>query len=281
VKVAVMQIAASLDKAENLGRLRALIEHAAEHGADLVVAPEAAMHDFGPPELPLGPVAEPLDGPFVSGLADVAKRHGITVIAGMFEVADGDRVFNTVVALGPAGELLGSYRKQHLFDALGWLESDRLVPGDPADRLVLDVAGMTLGVMTCYDVRFPELARALADDGAQVIVVPSAWVAGDNKLEQWRALTSARAIENVCYMVGSVQNPPLYTGGSRIVDPWGAELAALDPHAEGIAVAEISAERVAECRAKMPSLANRRWRVLPREAATTASDEPAVTLADG
>jgi predicted amidohydrolase len=103
----------------------------------------------------------------------------------------------------------------------------------------------------------------LVDDGADLIAVPSAWVAGEGKLDQWRALTTARAVENVCYVAGAVQPPPTYTGGSRIVDPWGIELAGIDK-AEGVAVAEISADRVAECRAKMPSLNNRRWKVEPR-----------------
>jgi predicted amidohydrolase len=264
MQVAVTQIAAGMDKSDNLTRLTTLIERAAEQGAELVVAPEAAMHDFGPPDLPLAPVAEPLDGPFVTTIADAAKRRGVSVIAGMFEVAEGDRVFNTVVAVGPDGGMVGRYRKQHLFDALGWLESDRLIAGDPDDRLMFTVGEVKVGVMTCYDVRFPELARALADDGADLIAIPSAWVAGDHKLAQWQALTTARAIENVCYIAGSVQNPPLYTGGSRIVDPWGIELAAVQPEAEGVAVAEISAQRVAECRERMPSLANRRWRVEPR-----------------
>jgi predicted amidohydrolase len=181
----------------------------------------------------------------------------------MFEVGDGNHVYNTVVAIGSTGELLGRYRKQHLFDALGWKESDRLLPGDPADRLVISVAGMKVAVMTCYDVRFPELARALVDDGADLIAVPSAWVAGPNKLAQWRTLTAARAIENVCYVAGAVQTPPTYTGGSIIVDPWGEVLVSLDED-EGLAVADVTAERVKECRAKMPSLDNRRWKVEPQ-----------------
>jgi predicted amidohydrolase len=263
MRVGVIQLGAGLDKAENLSRLLADVERAAASGANLVIAPEAAMHDFGPTDLWLGPVAEPLDGPFVTALADAAARLTVTIVAGMFEVADGSRVYNTVVALGPTGELLGSYRKQHLFDALGWRESDRLLPGDPNDRLTFAVGEMTVGVMTCYDVRFPELARALVDDGAEVLAVPSAWVAGAGKAEQWRALTVARAIENVCYVAGAVQTPPTYTGGSVIVDPWGGVLASLDDQ-PGIAVAEITAAQVAECRERMPSLANRRWRVVPR-----------------
>ena len=134
-----------------------------------------------------------------------------------------DRAFNTVVAVGPGGELLGRYRKQHLFDALGWMESERLLAGDPADGWSFAVGDMRVGVMTCYDIRFPELARALVDDGATLLVVPSAWVAGPNKLEQWRALATARAIENVCYVAGAVQSPPSYTGESARQSsiPWG------------------------------------------------------------
>jgi predicted amidohydrolase len=263
VKVGVAQFASGLDKAANLERLVALVAAAAEQGAELVIAPEVSMYDSGSAGAPLGSVAERLDGPFVTALVEVAARRGITVVAGMYEVADGSRVFNTVVAVGPHGDLVGRYHKQHLFDALGWMESDRLAPGEPADRLVFPVGEMTVGVMTCYDVRFPELARALVDDGADVIAIPSAWVAGPSKLAQWRALTTARAIENVCYVAGAVQPPPTYTGGSIVVDPWGEVLASLD-NDEGIAVADVSADRVAECRKRMPSLANRRWRVVPR-----------------
>lgn len=263
VRIGVAQFASGLDKAENLDRLCAAIDTAADSGAELIIAPEASMHDFGPPSLHLAEVAEPLDGPFVSGLMQSAKRRAVTVVAGMFEVGDGHHVYNTIVAVGPAGALRGTYRKQHLFDALGWMESDRLLPGRPEDRLVFSCGGLRVGVMTCYDVRFPELARALVDDGAQLIVIPSAWVAGPRKLEQWWALTTARAIENVCYVAGAGQTPPTYTGGSIIVDPWGEVLAGLDAD-EGVAVAEVSAKRVKECREKMPSLANRRWTVDPR-----------------
>ncbi|HVW82259.1 MAG TPA: carbon-nitrogen hydrolase family protein [Mycobacteriales bacterium] len=259
------QFAAGLDKARNREQVASAIAAAADRGADLVIAPEAAMHDFGPADLALAPVAEPLDGPFVTAVADAARRHRVTVVAGMFEAVSGDdsHVYNSVIAVGPDGALTGRYRKQHLFDALGWVESDRLLPGDPAERLVFDCGGVRIGVMTCYDVRFPELGRALADDGADLIAIPSAWVAGPNKLAQWRALTTARAIENVCYVAGAVQTPPTYTGGSIVVDPWGEVLASLDAE-DGVAVADVEPERVVECRKKMPSLDNRRWQVEPR-----------------
>jgi predicted amidohydrolase len=264
MRVGVVQFASVLDKPANLARVVALVDDAAEQGADLVIAPEVAMHDLGPADLDLTSVAEALDGTFVAGVAEAAKRREVTVLAGMLELAEGSRVYNTVVAVGPDGTLIGRYRKQHLFDALGWMESDRLLPGQPEERLTFPVGDVTVGVMTCYDVRFPELARALIDDGAELIAIPSAWVAGPRKLQQWRTLTTARAIENVCYVAGAVQTPPTYTGGSIVVDPWGEVLVSLD-EAEGVAVAEVSVQRVTECRQRMPSLANRRWKVAPDE----------------
>jgi predicted amidohydrolase len=223
------------------------------------------MYDFGEQHMPLAPHAEPLDGPFVTALAGLAQTSGVTVVAGMFEAVPDDptRAYNTVVAVGPAGELIGSYRKQHLFDALGWTESERLVEGATDQRLVFPCGDVTVGVMTCYDVRFPELGRALVDDGATLIAVPSAWVAGVNKTAQFRALATARAVENVCYVAGAVQCPPSYTGESCVIEPFGVVLAELGTD-EGYAVADVSAARVAECRELMPSLANRRWNVTPR-----------------
>jgi predicted amidohydrolase len=183
MKVGLAQYASGFDKPANLALLTSLVEQAADADATLVIAPEGAMHDFGSQDVALAPFAEPLDGPFVTGLAEVASRRGVTVIAGMFESVEGDatRAYNTVVAVGPTGELIGRYRKQHLFDALGWVESERLVEGETADRLTFRCGEFTVGVMTCYDIRFPELARALVDDGATLLAVPSAWVAGPRK----------------------------------------------------------------------------------------------------
>ncbi len=264
MKVAVAQFAAGFDKAANLAACSRLAEQAAQAGAELVVLPEGAMHDFGPQDLVLAPFAEPLDGPFVTGLAAVAHRRGLTIVAGMFEAVEGDpsRAYNTVVAVGPDGSLLGRYRKQHLFDALGWIESERLVAGDTAELLVFGCGQLTVGVMTCYDVRFPELGRALADRGATLLAVPSAWVAGPRKAAQFRSLMTARAVENVCYVAAAVQCPPSYTAESCVIDPFSAPLVELDV-AEGVAVADVTAARVAECRARMPSLRHRRWQVSP------------------
>jgi predicted amidohydrolase len=267
MKVAAVQYAAGFDKPANLATLMSLATKATDEGATLVIAPEGAMHDFGPQSLPLAPVAEPLDGRFVTGIAELASRRGITVVAGMFESVEGDRTraYNTVVAVDPTGNLIGSYRKQHLFDALGWTESERLAQGETAARLVFDLEGVRIGVMTCYDIRFPELARALIDDGATVLAVPSAWVAGPNKAMQFRALATARAIENVAYVAAAVQTPRSYTGESCVIDPRGVVLSELG-EADGVTVAEVSAEVVEKCRVKMPSLEHRRWQVSPKSA---------------
>ncbi len=265
MKVAVMQYVPVFDKAANLATISALAGEAAADGAELVIAPEGAMYDFGEQDVPLAPHAEPLDGPFVTALQALAQSHNITMLAGMFEsVADDPtHAYNTVVAVGPGGDLIGTYRKQHLFDALGWTESERLVEGATDQRLVFSCGEMTVGVMTCYDVRFPELGRALVDDGATLLAVPSAWAAGPNKAAQFRALATARAVENVCYVAGAVHCPPSYTGESCVIEPFGVVLAELGT-ANGYAVADVSAARVAECRNLMPSLANRRWTVSPR-----------------
>jgi predicted amidohydrolase len=264
MRVAVVQFAASADKPANLRRLTELIGQAVATGATLVVCPEAAMHGFGDGSTPLAPIAEGLDGAFVTGLAKCASRHGVTVVAGMFEPVEDDdqRAYNTVVALGPDGELMGRYRKQHLFDALGWAESKRLEPGDVSERLVFDCGEFRVGVMTCYDVRFPELARTLADDGVDLLALPSAWVAGPLKETQWQTLVRARAIENVMYVAAADQSAPSYAGNAMVVDPFGVVLAGLADR-DGFAVAELDPERLAECRERMPSLQHRRYRVEP------------------
>lgn len=265
MRVGLLQLASGGDKSANLAAVVAGIDALAAEGAQLVVAPEAAMHGFSTPDLPLAPVAEPLDGPFVSGLQAAARRGSVTVLAGMFEPVEDDpsRAYNTIVTVGPDGELIGRYRKQHLFDALGWVESERLEPGRPDDRLVFKCADLTVGVMTCYDLRFPELARALVDDGADLLAVPSAWVSGPLKEDQWTTLVRSRAIENVVYVAAADQPVPAYAGRSMVVDPFGVVVASLGERA-GHVVAELDVERIAQCRKTMPSLDHRRWRVSPR-----------------
>ncbi len=265
--VAVVQFTATPDKAANRDQAAAAVRAAAGRGADLVVLPEAAMLPFGRPDESLAGAAEPLDGAFVGALC-AAAGTGATVLAGLFEAVPGDdHVFNTVVAVD-AGGLRGRYRKVHLFDALGWRESDRLRAGDPADPLLtLEVGDQNVGVLTCYDLRFPEIGRALADSGATLLAVPAAWVAGPLKEDHWVTLARARAIENTCYLAGAGQGPPTYAGRSLIVDPMGVVIAQRGEQ-DGVAVAEVSAQRVSEVRAQLPSLEHRRFAVTPRPGST-------------
>jgi predicted amidohydrolase len=258
VQVAVVQFASTDDKPANVARLKELIAQAADRGATLVVAPEASMHSFGLPEQPLAPVAESLEGAFVTGLAEAAQKHAVTVVAGMFETVEDDasRAYNTVVALGSDGDVIGRYRKVHLFDALGHMESKQLAQS-PIELLTFPCGEFTLGVLTCYDLRFPELARALVSVGTTCLVVPSAWVAGPVKEEQWSVLVRARAIENTIYVVAADQAAPDYAGHSMVVDPFGVPLAQL-AEGVGVACAEISTDRLADVRRRMPSLEHRR-----------------------
>ncbi len=257
MRVAAVQFAATTDVVSNLEALAPLVRDAARQGADLIVIPEGAMHDFGQPDLALGRVAQPVDGPFSATISELAREAGATVVAGMFERShDAARPFNTLVAFGPAGDLLATYRKSYLYDSFGYRESDRLTAGD-GTAVTVKTADLTLGLMTCYDLRFPELGRALVDAGAEVFVVPAAWVRGPLKEDHWTTLLRARAIENTCFVVGAGQTGSSYIGCSMIIDPMGVRLASLGPD-EGVVVGEITAERLASARRRNPSLENRR-----------------------
>ncbi|MGO9583190.1 MAG: carbon-nitrogen hydrolase family protein [Acidimicrobiales bacterium] len=265
MKVAVAQFASKPDAPANRARALELLRTAAGSGAELVVLPEAAMYPTGRPPAELAQAAEALDGPFVTALAGAAGELGVSAIAGMFEkVPGGQRVHNTAVAVDATG-LLGCYRKLHLYDALGHRESDALVPGrmDGDELLTLALGDFVIGVATCYDLRFPELFRALVDRGATAFAVPAAWVAGPLKQEHWVTMCRARAIENTSYLMTAAQPPPTYCGHSLVIDPMGIELARLG-ETEGVAIAEISSEHVRSVREALPVLLQRRYEVRPR-----------------
>ncbi|GAA2579228.1 carbon-nitrogen hydrolase family protein [Actinomadura fulvescens] len=263
MRVALCQISVGDDPHENLQTaLGAIAEAAATPGgADLAVLPEATVVRFGND---LAAAAEPLDGPFVTALRDAAREHGTAVVAGVFEPASGGRVHNTVVGIDADGGLAGSYRKIHLFDAFGDRESDDVAPGDKP--VVLDLAGTRVGLITCYDVRFPELARALVDQGAEVLVVPAAWAQGVFKEEHWTTLVRARAIENTTWVVAVDKAPdrsrpprgaPGGVGRSQLIDPMGTVVADLGPF-PAVRVADLDPGVTAQVRAFLPALEHRR-----------------------
>jgi deaminated glutathione amidase len=261
MRVALGQIPVSSAPSVNLERVAAAMREAADQGADLAVFPEATQARFGSD---LRAAAEPLDGPFCSGLAAAAKDTGVGLVAGVFEPAPGGRVYNTAVAFDGAGELVASYRKLHLFDAFGHRESDEVAPGSVP--VVCTLAGVRVGLAICYDVRFPELFRALAIDGADLIVLPAAWAAGLFKEEHWVTLVRARAIENTVWLAAVCQVPDpaepatraaTGIGRSMLVDPLGVARLDLGPSA-GVAVGSVDTGLVETVRATVPSLANRR-----------------------
>ena len=249
LRVRVHQWASGLEPDDNRARLAEVAP-----GADLVVLPEAFARDFGQAGSDVSPFAEPVDGPFAREVSRVAGATSSTVVAGMFEVADDpDRPFNTLVAGGPSS---ATYRKIHLYDSFGYRESDRLT-GGPVEPVVVDVAGWQVGLMTCYDLRFPELARRLVDAGAEVIVVPAAWLPGDRKVAHWRTLLAARAIENTCFVIGAGQPEPRYVGHSAVIGPLGDVLAEADG-SEQVVDAVLHRADLDDARRTNPSLANRR-----------------------
>ena len=248
MQVVLVQQESSLDPADNRGRLESVVPQ----GADLVVLPEAWQRHFGEPGSDLTPYAEPLDGPFVTEVERLAKERDTTIVAGMFEQTGGTP-YNTVVVRGRA-QL--DYRKIHMYDSFGYQESKVLAPG-PVEPATFELEGTTFGILTCYDLRFPELARRLVDDGAEVILVPAAWVAGPRKVYHWTTLLRARAIENTVFVVGVGQPAPRSSGHSMVIDPLGDVLVEGGDDAE-VLTAEIDLGAVAEARRTNPSLANRR-----------------------
>lgn len=263
--VAVVQTSPREDRAHNRDLVTGLIAVAAERGARLVVFPEYSSYFTDP----LGPSfarnAEPLDGDFVGAVAAAARDHAVHVVAGLVESsAERHRFQNTLVAVDPAGDVVAVYRKQHLYDAFGSRESEWVVPGEPGEPQLFTVDGVRVGLQTCYDLRFPEVTRLLADAGAELVAVPAEWVRGPLKEHHWTTLLQARAIENTLYVAAADHAVPSGVGSSAIVDPMGVTVAAVG-EASGLAVAEVSAERVRQVRQVNPALELRRYRVVPRD----------------
>ena len=254
LRVRVHQWAGGLEPADNRARLSDIADPGVRPGADLVVLPEAFARDFGEAGSDVSAHAEAADGPFATELSRVADEARTTVVAGMFETSDDPgRPYNTLLVRGGAE---ASYRKIHLYDSFGYRESDRLT-GGPTEPVVVEVDGWQVGLMTCYDLRFPELARLLVDAGAEVLVVPAAWLPGERKVDHWRTLLTARAVENTCFVVGAAQPEPRYCGHSLVVGPLGQTLAEAGG-GEQTLDADLQRADLVQARRTNPSLANRR-----------------------
>ncbi len=263
MRVASCQLNSTDQRAENLATARTLLERSAELGADLAVLPEEVGY-LGSDEA-TWPAPEPVDGELGTFFAQVAAGLRMWVLVGSFrEVGPADgRAYNTSLLFDRAGKLVATYRKIHLYDVeipggVSSRESARHAPGDRP--VVVDVEGVGVGLSICYDLRFPELYRALLDAGAQVLMVPAAFRTHTGK-DHWEVLLRARAIENQCYVVAAGQIGQAGSinsyGRSMIVDPWGLVLTQA-PDTTGVIIADIDSERLATIRAQLPSVANRR-----------------------
>ncbi|MFI5719999.1 carbon-nitrogen hydrolase family protein [Nocardia sp. NPDC051750] len=260
--LAVVQFAPHIDIDANLAALTGQVRTAADQGARMVVAPEYSMFALGRLDERLRAAAQPLDGPFVAALGELAAATGVHLVAGMVETTEPDdgRIYNTLVVLGPDGALRTHYRKVHLYDAFGQRESEVVRPGPLTDPPLFTAEGLTFGLQTCFDLRFPEGFRRLAAAGAQVLLLPAQWIPGPGKVDQWTTLLRARAIENTVYLAAADQCGPRGAGSSMIIDPAGRVLQELADE-PGMALARLEPDLLEQVRRKNPSLALRRFTV--------------------
>lgn len=267
MKVAAVQIATEADISANLSTAEQKIRQAAASGARLVVLPEATSQAFATGRLDRQ--AEPLDGHFATSLRRIAQELGVIVVAGMFRPSDTierdgktiNRVYNTALVTGPGVHV--GYDKIHTYDAFDYRESDTVTPGDKL--VTFDVDGLTVGVAICYDIRFPEQFKELARKGAQLIVVPTSWADGPGKLDQWRLLSAARALDSTSFLLAAGQarpggneeagqaSGPTGIGHSVIVDPRGHRLVE-SGYEEDIIYADIDLDEVDRAREALPIL---------------------------
>lgn len=268
VLAAAIQMSSTPDKDENKDTAERWIRSAADSGAALISLPELwSCHGL---EKAYRAAAEPIPGPTTSFLGGLARELDVHIIGGsILESAEGsDKMYNTSTLFDPSGEMTATYRKVHLFDVKApdreYLESASMAPGVRA--VTADAGEARLGLSVCYDLRFPELYRALALDGAEVLAVPSAFTLQTGK-DHWELLLRARAVENQAYVVAPAQwgqkaDGRWTYGRSMIVDPWGTVLATC-PDRDGYALAELDLAYLRRFRTEFPSLANRRPEAYP------------------
>jgi predicted amidohydrolase len=269
--VALVQMRSSEDKRENLKLSLDFVKEAARKKASLICFPEFQMA-FSPRNQSvkkLIKIAETIDeSNFILTLRESARRNRINIIATIYEKntknnsnrssnnQSDNRVYDTAVIINSNGTIGSVYRKLHLYDALGFRESAKMIAGNHIEKPVKTPAG-NLGLMICYDVRFPEVSRILAINGADILAVPSAWVHGIMKEEHWQTILKARAIENGSYVAAPDQVGHIFSGRSMVVDPFGIIILDMG-NREGMEVIEINKSRIQKARESLPLLKNRR-----------------------
>ena len=274
IAVAAVQLSSQADVGRNLDRVATLVAEAAGRGARLVLLPEnfaflgggeeerrAVAEDLGS----VGGAPAELHGPIARRLSELARAHGIRLLGGGMPERSGDRdrPYNTCAVFAPDGTLAARYRKIHLFDVdlpdRVYRESASCSPG--REPVTLSAAGLGVGLSICYDLRFPELYRALSAAGAEVLVVPAAFTVPTGK-DHWHVLLRARAIEAQAYVIAAAQwgkhpGGRLTYGKSCIIDPWG-EVVAQASEGEGVVSAAVDRAYLGRVRQSLPSLQHRR-----------------------
>lgn len=238
--------------------VRGYVDRAAGQGCSLVAFPESLMGPWDEATQSYRHAPEPLDGPFCCQMDRIAREYGIWLVYTTEEANphDAQRPYNTAVVTDAQGVRRASYRKAHLYDALGVRESDRMTAGSRPPAVV-ETPFCRLGVGICYDLRFPEFARGLALAGAELLLFPAAWVSGPHKVRQWRTLLSARAIENECFVAGIGRVGDGRSGNSLVANPLGITLAHAGDE-ECLLTCEIDLAEIAAARRAMPILSHRR-----------------------
>ncbi len=266
-KVAAIQMASGPNIKANMAEAEKLIAIAVQQDAKLIVLPEN-FAIMGMSEMDKVNAAEEQgDGPLQSFLSEQARKHKIWLVGGTIPIASKDvgRVYGACHLYNDNGEMVACYNKIHLFDVKieasneSYHESETIIPGD--EVVVVDTPFGKLGMAVCYDLRFPELFRTMADAGMEICVLPSAFTSMTGKAH-WESLLRARAIENLSFVVAAAQggyhvNGRETHGDSMIVDPWGVILNRL-PHGTGVVVSEIDMTMLARTRKSFPVLAHRR-----------------------
>lgn len=253
---AVGQFAVTPDWRTNAQLCVSLMAQARQQGASLLVLPEALLaRDDNDPDLSVKS-AQPLEGEFLRLLREESADNAMTTILTVHVPSTAGRAVNTLVVIRE-GAIIARYAKLHLYDAFSIQESRLVDAGDTLPPLI-QVDEMNLGLMTCYDIRFPEMAINLALQGADVLVLPAAWVKGALKEHHWATLLAARALDTTCYLLAAGECGNKNIGQSRVIDPLGVTIAAA-AETPTLLFAELSSERIAGARRQLPVLRNRRF----------------------
>ncbi len=257
-KLALIQMRTSLNKQENLTKILEYINLASRKKAELCVFPEFMMFYYDPKNISIQDLAENIDGPFVTAISNAAQSNSINVIGTFCEKdkAGSNKVYDTSFFIDKFGVVVTTYQKIHLYDAFGYKESNYILPGSKIAKPI-DTKMGKIGMLICYDLRFPEISRILTVRGSEILVIPSAWINGYMKEQHWITLNKTRAVENGCYVIASNQVDNVYCGRSMVIDPMGKTILDMKKN-EGISIAEISTTMIQKTRTNLPLLKHRR-----------------------